>query len=78
MEFDNPGLLIEPDHDEIKRVLVALDCSKAVAEEAAALGVDLVLTQSSHLFFHPVKRLWYSEPESAALACCLRHGIGPV
>jgi dinuclear metal center YbgI/SA1388 family protein len=75
MEFDNPGLLVEPDHDEIKRVLVALDCSKAVAEEAAALGVDLVLTHHP-LFFHPVKRLWYSEPESAAACMLLRHGIG--
>ena len=43
LEFDNPGLLIEPDHDEVTRVLVALDCTKAVALEAVELGVDLVL-----------------------------------
>ena len=42
LEFDNPGLLIEPDHAEITRVLVALDCTKAVAEEAAE-GVGLQL-----------------------------------
>ena len=75
MEFDNPGLLIEPDHDEIKRVLVALDCSKAVAEEAAELGADLVLTHHP-LFFHPVKRLWYSAPETAAACALVRRGIG--
>jgi len=75
LEFDNPGLLVEPDHDEIKRVLVALDCSKAVAEEAAELGADLVLTHHP-LFFHPVKQLRYSQPETAAACVLLRHGIG--
>ena len=75
MEFDNPGLLIEPDHDEIRRVLVALDCTKAVAKEAAELGADLVLTHHP-LFFHPVKRLWYSEPDTAAACKLLRSGIG--
>ncbi|HWQ06356.1 MAG TPA: Nif3-like dinuclear metal center hexameric protein [Feifaniaceae bacterium] len=75
LEFDNPGLLIEPDHGEIKRVLVALDCTKAVAEEAAELGADLVLTHHP-LFFLPVQQLWYSAPETAAACVLVRHGIG--
>ena len=74
-EFDNPGLLIEPDHDEISRVLVALDCTKAVAEEAAEWGADLVLTHHP-LFFHPVKHMAYSDPATAAACVLLRHGIG--
>ena len=65
LEFDNPGLLIEPDHAEISRVLVALDCTKAVADEAAAWGADLVLTHHP-LFFHPVQRLSYTDPATAA------------
>ena len=36
LEFDNPGLLIEPDHDEVTHVLVALDCTTAVAKEAVS------------------------------------------
>lgn len=75
MEFDNPGLLVEPDHEEIARVLVALDCTKAVAEEAAAWGTDLVLTHHP-LFFHPVKRMAYGDPETAAACMLLRNGIG--
>lgn len=75
LEFDNPGLLIEPDHAEITRVLVALDCTKAVAEEAASLGADLVLTHHP-LFFHPVQKLAYSDPATAAACVLLRHGIG--
>ena len=61
LEFDNPGLLVDPDHDEINRVLVALDCSTAVANEAADWGADLVLTHHP-LFFHPVSRMAYSSP----------------
>jgi len=75
LEFDNPGLLIEPDHAEITRVLVALDCTKAVAEEAAKIGADLVLVHHP-LFFHPVKKLAYSDPATAAACVLLRHGIG--
>ena len=75
LEFDNPGLLIEPDHEEISRVLIALDCTTAVAEEAIAWGADLVLTHHP-LFFHPVKRMVYSDPATKAACLLLRHGIG--
>ena len=75
LDFDNPGMLVEPDHDEILRVLVALDCTKAVAEEAAELGADLVLTHHP-LFFHPVKRLAYSDPDTVAACMLARNGIG--
>ena len=75
LEFDNSGLLIEPDHAEINRVLVALDCTKAVADEAVAWGADLVLTHHP-LFFHPVKRLAYSDPATAAACVLVRNGIG--
>ena len=33
LSFDNVGLLIGPDHDEIKKVLVALDLTVPVAQE---------------------------------------------
>ena len=75
LEFDNPGILIEPDHEEITRVLVALDCTTAVAKEAVELGVDLVVTHHP-LFFHPVKHMAYSDPATKAACMLLRHGIG--
>lgn len=73
--WDNPGLLIEPDHDEITRVLVALDCTPAVAEEAYEIGAELVLTHHP-LFFAPVKHILKSDPATAAAWALLRHGIG--
>ena len=41
--YDNIGLLIGTNR-EIRKVLVALDCTTTVAREAVSLGVDLVLT----------------------------------
>lgn len=75
LDFDNPGLLVEPDHDEIKRVLVALDCTPAVAKEAIEMQADLILAHHP-LFFYPVKSMRYSDPETAAACMLLRNGIG--
>ena len=75
LEYDNTGLLIEPDHEEIRSVLVALDCTKEVAEEAIIWGADLVLTHHP-LFFRPVQRMAYSDPATAAACMLLRNGIG--
>lgn len=38
MDWDNPGLLIGTEKQDIKKVLVALDCSMATAKEAAEWG----------------------------------------
>jgi len=75
MDFDNPGLLVEPDHDAIGRVLVALDCTPAVAREAVEEKADLVLTHHP-LFFCPVKHMRYSDPATNAACLLLRNGIG--
>jgi dinuclear metal center YbgI/SA1388 family protein len=75
LDFDNPGLLVEPDHDEIQRILVALDCTAAVANEAIEMQADLVLTHHP-LFFHPVQRMRYSDPDTKAACILLRNGTG--
>ncbi|MEL7603215.1 MAG: Nif3-like dinuclear metal center hexameric protein [Bacillota bacterium] len=74
-EWDNPGLLIEPETEEITRILFALDCTPAVAEEAAARGAQLVFTHHP-LFFKPVQRIHHSAPDTAAAYRLIRHGIG--
>ena len=66
MDFDNVGLLVSPATEEIRRVLVALDCSVAVAQEAARLKVDLVLTHHPVMLFG-VKRMLRDHPDTAAV-----------
>jgi len=74
-DFDNVGLLIKSDHNEIKKVLVALDLTLEVAEEAIAGGYDLVLTHHP-LFLEPVKSFSLESAETAAAYRLIRHGIG--
>ena len=72
---DNVGLLVGPDHDEVRHVLVALDLTVRVAHEAAAIGADLVLTHHPQ-FFRGVKRMLPDHPDTAAAYALIRHGIG--
>lgn len=74
-EYDNVGLLVGPDHTNIRRVLVALDCSLAVAKEAAEMQADLVLTHHPQ-FFAPVQRILPDDPQTAAVYALIRNGIG--
>ena len=75
LDFDNVGLLVEPDHAVIKKVLIALDCTTVTAREAIDLGVDLLVTHHPQ-FFHGVKSIGFSSPTTGAAALLLRHGIG--
>ena len=50
LEFDNPGLIVGTEKEDISRVLVALDCTEAVVREAKEKGCELVLTHHPLLF----------------------------
>lgn len=73
--WDNVGLLVEPDHEEIRKVLLCLDNREEVAREAVELGCDMVLSHHPG-FFHGTKQVSYSDPDTRAEAILLRHGIG--
>ena len=75
MDFDNVGLLVSPATDQIRRMLVALDCTVAVAQEAARLKVDLVLTHHPVMLFG-VKRMLKDHPDTAAVYRLIQNGIG--
>lgn len=74
-ERDNVGLLIGTRKTEIRKVLVALDCTQAVAQEAAQWGADLVLTHHP-LFFQPIQRIDPFSAQTAAAYTLIEHGIG--
>lgn len=73
--FDNSGLLISPERKTLHRILVALDCTPAVAAEAAAYGAELVLTHHP-LFFRGIKQMLDDDPDTAAAYALIRQGIG--
>lgn len=51
--YDNVGLMVGDRNSEINKVLVALDCTKAVIEEGRSQGVQLILTHHPLLFRKP-------------------------
>ena len=73
--WDNPGLLIGTEKDEISKVLVALDCSVQTAKEAMEWGADILLTHHP-VFFGGVKRIAPDDPDTAGAYILIRSGIG--
>ncbi|MEG1548186.1 MAG: Nif3-like dinuclear metal center hexameric protein [Clostridia bacterium] len=74
LPYDNVGLIIGSSRKQIKKVLVALDCTVETANEAVSTGCDLMLTHHP-LFFDPVKRLLPGDPDADAAFMLIRHDI---
>lgn len=53
-DFDNAGFLVGRGEREVTRVLVSLDITREVAEEAADWGAQLIVSHHP-VIFHPVK-----------------------
>lgn len=52
-DFDNVGLMVGDRNKEISKVLIALDCTNDVIEEAKELKADLILTHHPLIFKKP-------------------------
>lgn len=73
--WDNTGLLLEPRRDaDIRKVLLTIDLTAAVAREARAARVDAVVAYHPPLF-HAVKRLTHANPMQSALLDLATAGI---
>ena len=60
-DFDNVGLLVGDPEAPVHRIGLALDCTNSLVEEAAAQGVDLILTHHP-VIFHPLKQVTAESP----------------
>lgn len=56
MEFDNVGLLVGDVDREVTAVLLSLDITADVVEEAASLGCELIISHHP-VIFNPLKRM---------------------
>lgn len=74
-EWDNDGLMCCPDPEKtVKRVLVALDITAAVVEEAIAGGYDVILSHHP-LVFRPLKSVQLYNPVAKKVIRLLLSGI---
>ncbi len=76
-EWDNPGLQLGRDDAEIGRVLVALELTRAVIEEAIEIQAQLILTHHPFIF-KPLKSVSTRTPEGSMLLDLAEHRIALV
>ncbi len=76
-EWDNIGLLCGHSGQPVTRVLVALDPFYPVAQEAAELGAQLLVTHHP-LIFHPARTVNDRDPVGRTLLFLVEHGISAV
>lgn len=72
--WDNTGLLAGRSKKEVKKILVALDVTDAVAELAVREGADMLLTHHP-LIFSPLKRVNDLDFIGARIVKLLQHDI---
>lgn len=72
-DWDNSGLLLRCG-DSVGKVLIALDATLSVAEEAERKGCDMILVHHP-LIFSSVKSLSCDKPQDAVLMKLIRSGI---
>ncbi len=76
-EWDNVGLLVGSADREVRSVLVALDITEPVVEEAERMGADLIVSHHP-VIFHPVKSITDRDPSGRLLIRLVRSGTGAV
>jgi len=74
-EWDNVGLLLGNDAQLVTKVLVALDATDSVIDEAIQGQFDLIITHHP-LIYNPIKRITADNPLGRKLITLLKNGIG--
>lgn len=77
MGFDNAGFLVGHGNRSVTKVLVALDITQQVVQEAKEMGVELIVSHHP-VIFHPVKALTDETSTGAILLHLAEAGIGAI
>ncbi len=79
-EWDNVGLLVGNGAQEVKRVLVALDITQDVADEAVRLGAQLIVAHHPvmNCTWHPVQTLREEDAQGKLLRTLVRENISAI
>ena len=76
-EWDNVGLLVGDPSQQVRRVLLALDPTAALIDQAATERYDLVLTHHP-VIFRPLKAVRTDTPTGRFIAMATRSQIGVI
>ena len=75
--FDNAGFLVGRGGQNVKKVLVALDITPEVAEEAVQWGAELIVAHHP-VIFHPVKSITDESVTGRILLALTEHKIAAI
>ena len=75
--WDNVGLMTGDPAREITGILVALDPTGEVLAEAAAAGINVVVTHHP-IIFHPLKAIRFDQPVGRFLTTAIREDIAVI
>ncbi len=74
-EWDNVGLLIEPiEANDINRIMLTIDLTESVVDEAIAENIDLIISYHPPIF-NSIKRLGPKKPGDRVLLKLIQHNI---
>ena len=77
MDFDNPGLQLGRSDKLVKKVLIALDVTSEIVEDAVNEKVDLIITHHP-MFFEPFKQINDFTPKGSMALKLMRHDISVI
>ena len=73
-KWDNSGLCVGSPDDEVNGVLLALDCTPELVDEAVACGADMIVTHHP-LIFSGIKKLSQDDQVGRAVIKAVKAGI---
>ena len=76
LEFDNAGFLVGHGEREVDTVMLALDITEDVIDEAAAIGAQLIVSHHP-VIFRPLRAVT-AEGEGALVLRLIENGIGAI
>ncbi|MDR1247622.1 MAG: Nif3-like dinuclear metal center hexameric protein [Clostridiales Family XIII bacterium] len=75
LDWDNNGIQVNVGNADIKRILVALDVTKAVTDEARSIGADFILAHHPLIFIPKLNSVDESSVVGARITELVRAGI---
>ncbi|MBE7017360.1 MAG: Nif3-like dinuclear metal center hexameric protein [Ruminococcaceae bacterium] len=76
-DFDNIGILVGFPENAVKKVLVALDITDDVIEEAINYGAELIVSHHP-LIFEPLKRITFDDIKGRKIIKMIQNGISAI
>lgn len=77
MDFDNSGFLVGEPEQDVSNIMIALDITSEVIEEAIANNVQLIISHHP-VIWEPMKQVLTSDPQQNRVIQLIKHDISAI